>query len=230
MKILLNMPIKKIIAFGSAKGGVGKSSITASLAVCLSKHKKIGILDADVYGPNQNILFNLDTKNKIVDKQIIPLTKKGIKIISMGNIMNYEDAALWRGPMLSGAIKKLVHDTQWGELDYLLIDMPPGTGDVYLTIFNELSIDEFILITTPNILAISDLQKTITMLRKLNINILGFISNNIFNVKNFDDSFFLSNKIDHLGTYEFDKNILDLNLDFNCLVSNKISKVIMSDV
>ena len=155
-----------------AKGGVGKSSITASIALSLSKHKKIGILDADVYGPNQNILFNLDTKNEIVDKQIIPITKKGIKIISMGNIMNYEDAAVWRGPMLSGAIKKLVHDTKWGELDYLLIDMPPGTGDVYLTIFNELSIDKFILITTPNILAISDLQKTITMLKKLNIKIL----------------------------------------------------------
>ena len=100
MKILLNMPIKKIIAFGSAKGGVGKSSITASLALCLSKHKKIGILDADVYGPNQNILFNLDTKNEFVDKQIIPITKNGIKIISMGNIVNYEDAAVWK-PELS---------------------------------------------------------------------------------------------------------------------------------
>ena len=99
-------PIKKIIAFGSAKGGVGKSSITASIALSLSKHNKVGILDADVYGPNQNILFNIkDTKNEIVDKQIIPITKKGIKIISMGNIMNYEDAAVWRGPMLSGAIK-----------------------------------------------------------------------------------------------------------------------------
>ena len=116
-------------------------------------------------------------KDEIVDKQIIPITKKGIKIISMGNIMNYEDAAVWRGPMLSGAIKKLVHDTKWGELDYLLIDMPPGTGDVYLTIFSELSIDEFILITTPNILANSDLQKTITMLKKLNIKIFGYTAN-----------------------------------------------------
>ena len=190
------MPIKKIIAFGSAKGGVGKSSITASLALSLSKHKKIGILDADVYGPNQNILFNLDKKNKIVDKQIIPLTKKGIKIVSMGNIMNYEDAALWRGPMLSGAIKKLVNDTQWGELDYLIIDMPPGTGDVYLTIFNELPVDEFILITTPNILAISDLQKTITMLKKLNVNIFGYIFNNIFNVEVQDKDLFILNDID----------------------------------
>lgn len=224
------MPIKKIIAIGSAKGGVGKSSITALLALSLSKHKKVGILDADIYGPNQNILFSLDSKNMILNKKIMPAEKKGIKIISMGNILNYDDAAIWRGPMLSGAIKKLINDTVWDNLDYLLIDMPPGTGDAYLTVFKELIIDEFILITTPNKLAISDTQKTITMLRKLNINILGFIFNNIFNVKKLDSSFFLSNKIDHLGTYEFDKNILDLNLDFNCLVSNKISKVIMSDV
>ena len=151
MKILLNMPIKKIIAFGSAKGGVGKSSITASLALSLSKYKKIGILDADIYGPNQNILFKLDTKNKIENKEIKPIIKKDIKIVSMGNILNYEDAAIWRGPMLSGAIKKLIHDTNWGKLDYLLIDMPPGTGDAYLTIFKELSVDEFILVSTPNI-------------------------------------------------------------------------------
>ena len=230
MKILLNMPIKKIIAFGSAKGGVGKSSITASIALSLSKHKKIGILDADVYGPNQNILFNLDTKNEIVDKQIIPITKKGIKIISMGNIMNYEDAAVWRGPMLSGAIKKLVHDTKWGELDYLLIDMPPGTGDVYLTIFNELSIDEFILITTPNILANSDLQKTITMLKKLNIKIFGYISNNIFNIEVKEDNLLISNKIDCLGTYEFDINLHDFNLDYNSEITEEISKRILFDV
>ena len=224
------MPIKKIIAFGSAKGGVGKSSITASLALSLSKHKKIGILDADVYGPNQNILFNLDTKNEIVDKQIIPITKKGIKIISMGNIMNYEDAALWRGPMLSGAIKKLVHDTQWGELDYLIIDMPPGTGDVYLTIFNELPVDEFILITTPNILAISDLQKTITMLKKLNVNIFGYISNNIFNIEVQEDNLLISNKIDCLGKYEFDINLHDFNLDYNSEITEEISKRILFDV
>ena len=223
------MPIKKIIAFGSAKGGVGKSSITASLALSLSKHKKIGILDADVYGPNQNILFKLDTKNEIVDKQIIPITKKGIKIISMGNIMNYDDAAIWRGPMLSGAIKKLVHDTKWGELDYLLIDMPPGTGDVYLTIFNELSIDKFILITTPNILAISDLQKTITMLKKLNVNILGYISNNIFDVEDQNSIKLISDKIDHLGTYKFDKNLHDFNLDYNSEITEEISKRILSD-
>ena len=148
----------------------------------------------------------------------------------MGNILNYEEAAVWRGPMLSGAIKKLINDTVWDNLDYLLIDMPPGTGDAYLTVFKELIVDEFILITTPNKLAISDMQKTISMLKKLNISILGYICNNIFNVKNFDNSFFLLNNIHHLGTYEFDKNILEFNLDCNSRTTNKISKTIMSDV
>jgi ATP-binding protein involved in chromosome partitioning len=131
--------------------------------------------------------------------------------------------------MLSGAIKKLVHDTKWGELDYLLIDMPPGTGDVYLTIFNELSIDKFILITTPNILAISDLQKTITMLNKLNINIFGYISNNIFNVEDKNSSILISDNINHLGTYKFDKNLHDFNLDYNSEITEEISKRILSD-
>ena len=230
MKILINMSINKIIALGSAKGGVGKSSITASLALSLSKHKKIGILDADVYGPNQNILFNLDSKNEIVNKQITPSLKKGIKIMSMGNILNYKDAAIWRGPMISGAIKKLIHDTKWGELDYLLIDMPPGTGDVYLTIFNELSIDKFILVTTPNKLAISDLQKTITMLKKLNVCIFGYIFNDIFNIKDKDKSLFVSHKINLLGTYEFDKNLYDFNLDYNSEITEEISRKILSDI
>ena len=229
MKILINMSINKIIALGSAKGGVGKSSITASLALSLSKYKKIGILDADVYGPNQNILFNLDSKNEIVNKQITPSLKMGIKIMSMGNILNYKDAAIWRGPMISGAIKKLIHDTQWGELDYLLIDMPPGTGDVYLTIFNELSIDKFILVTTPNKLAVSDLQKTITMLNKLNVSIFGYIFNNIFNIKDKDKSLLESHKINHLGTYEFDKNLYDFNLDYNSEITEEISRKILSD-
>ena len=174
------MPIKKIIAFGSAKGGVGKSSITASLALSLSKHKKIGILDADVYGPNQNILFKLDTKNEIVDKQIIPITKKGIKIISMGNIMNYDDAAIWRGPMLSGAIKKLVHDTKWGELDYLLIDMPPGTGDTQLTFSQEIKMDGAIIVSTPQEVALLDVKRGIKMFDKLGVKILGLVDNMSF--------------------------------------------------
>ena len=139
------MSIKKIIAIGSAKGGVGKSSMTASIAISLSKNNKVGILDADIYGPNQHLLFNIDTRPSFEDKSIIPSSKKGIQIISIGNILKSEEAAIWRGPMLSSAIKKLIHSTKWDDLDYLLIDMPPGTGDAYLTIFNELDVDHFIL-------------------------------------------------------------------------------------
>ena len=164
------MSIKKIIAFGSAKGGVGKSSITASIALSLSKHCSVGILDADIYGPNQHILFDINVKPIIDKKSINPIDKCNIKLISMGNILDDDKAAIWRGPMLSAAIKQLINSTNWGDLDYLLIDMPPGTGDAYLTIFNELKIDDFILITNPNKLAMSDLKRTVSMLKKLKNN------------------------------------------------------------
>ena len=225
------MAIKKIIAIGSAKGGVGKSSMTASLGISLSKNSKVGILDADIYGPNQHLLFNIDTKLSFEDKSIIPTSKKGIQIISIGNILDSEEAAIWRGPMLSSAIKKLIHSTKWDDLDYLLIDMPPGTGDAYLTIFNELDVDHFILVTTENRLAISDLKKTITMLAKLDINILGYIRNNILNIQDeFDDTFFKSNNIPHLGTFLFDKKIYNFDLEYNSDISNEISMIIDSKI
>ena len=225
------MAIKKIIAIGSAKGGVGKSSITASLGISLSKNSKVGILDADIYGPNQHLLFNINTKPSFEDKSIIPISKKGIQIISIGNILKSEEAAIWRGPMLSSAIKKLIHSTKWDDLDYLLIDMPPGTGDAYLTIFNELDVDHFILVTTENRLAISDLKKTITMLAKLDINILGYIRNNILNIQDeFDDTFFKSNNILHLGTFLFDKKIYNFDLEYNSDISNEISMIIDSKI
>ena len=225
------MAIKKIIAIGSAKGGVGKSSMTASLGISLSKNSKVGILDADIYGPNQHLLFNINTKPSFEDKSIIPISKKGIQIISIGNILKSEEAAIWRGPMLSSAIKKLIHSTKWDDLDYLLIDMPPGTGDAYLTIFNELDVDHFILVTTENRLAISDLKKTITMLSKLDISILGYIRNNILNIQDeFDDTFFKSHNISHLGTFLFDKKIYNFDLEYNSEISNEISKIIDSKI
>ena len=224
------MSIKKIIAFGSAKGGVGKSSITASIALSLSKNKRVGILDADIYGPNQNILFNINSKNKILNNQIQPAEVKNIKIISMGNILNYDQAAIWRGPMLSGAIKKLIHESNWGELDYLLIDMPPGTGDPYLTIFNELNINEFILICMPSELAMSDTHKTISLLKKLKINIFGYIYNDIFNNNDFDMNYLNLSNIKHLGTYIFDENLHNFNCEYYSDISNEISKIILSDV
>tara|TARA_B100001113_G_C20977632_1_gene564620 strand:+ start:55 stop:735 length:681 start_codon:yes stop_codon:yes gene_type:complete len=220
------MAIKKIIAFGSAKGGVGKSSITASVALSLSKKYKVGILDADIYGPNQNILFNIKEKPTINNKLIKPITKKNIEITSMGLLLENDAAATWRGPMLSGAIKQLIHSTDWSELDYLLIDMPPGTGDAYLTIFKELEVDHFILINTNHFLSSADSNRTISMLNKLNVNILGYIENNIFNVDKKTVNYFETNKINKLGTYSFHEKIYYFDPEFNCEESNDVARKI----
>ena len=220
------MAIKRIIAFGSAKGGVGKSSITASVALCLAKKYKVGILDADIYGPNQNILFNIKEKPIIKNKLIKPVTKNNIEITSMGLILENDVAATWRGPMLSGAIKQLIHSTDWSELDYLLIDMPPGTGDAYLTIFKELEVDHFILINTNNVLSTADSSRTISMLKKLNVNILGYIENNIFNADKRPANFFEINKINKLASYSFHDRILNFDPEFNCEESNDVAKKI----
>lgn len=211
------MGIKKIIAFGSAKGGVGKSSITASIAIGLSKKYKVGILDADIYGPNQDILFQINEKPDLDDtKSIIPIKRKDIEIVSMGFILDSDTSATWRGPMLSGAIKQIINSSKWGNLDFLLIDMPPGTGDSYLTIFNELSVDHFILITSSNKLSISDSRRTISMLNKLEINILGYIENDILGMSNNKTgNLFFKDNINNLGIYNFNKNIYDFNPDYN---------------
>jgi ATP-binding protein involved in chromosome partitioning len=211
------MGIKKIIAFGSAKGGVGKSSITASIAIGLSKKYKVGILDADIYGPNQDILFQINEKPDLDNtKSIIPIKRKDIEIVSMGFILDSGTSATWRGPMLSGAIKQIINSSKWGNLDFLLIDMPPGTGDSYLTIFNELSVDHFILITSSNKLSISDSRRTISMLNKLEINILGYIENDILGMSNNKTgNLFFKENINNLGIYNFNKNIYDFNPDYN---------------
>lgn len=226
------MPIKKIIAFGSAKGGVGKSSITASIALCLSKTKSVGVLDADIYGPNQNILFEINEKS-IFDgnKSIQPIKKNNIELISMGSILDHDKAAAWRGPMLSGAIKQLINSTEWGDLDYLLIDMPPGTGDAYLTVFNEIKVNHFILVTSPNILAMSDAKKTISLLERLDINILGYISNNIFNSEEvLSNKFFIEKNIKNLGNFNFDKNIYNFDINYESQDAIDITAVIESNV
>ena len=213
------MSVKKIIAIASAKGGVGKSSITALLAANLSKNLKIGILDADIYGPNQHILFDVENnKPEVTDingsKKFIPVTvQNNIKINSMGFILDNEKAAIWRGPMLSGAIKQLMDSTIWDDLDILFVDMPPGTGDAYLTVSSEIQPDHAILITTPNKLAIHDALKSLSTFSKLKTNVLGFIENNLFqqNVKQ-SYSDLVSSNTKFIGSLSFDDSIH--NFDF----------------
>ena len=176
---------KFTIAISSAKGGVGKSTFATNLALALKKVGcKVGLLDADIYGPNQHLLFGIEKeKPQIIKKNekklFQPIEAYGLLINSMGLILDSEKAALWRGPMLSGAIKQLIHSTDWGDLDILFIDMPPGTGDAYLTITSEIKPDYSILVSTSNKLAIHDLIRSIELFNKLDINILGYIENNI---------------------------------------------------
>ena len=179
---IISMGIKKIIAIASAKGGVGKSTICANLAYSFAKDHSVGILDADIYGPNQHLIFNIEKlKPDVVEvegkKKFIPLSAGNIAINSMGFILDAAMAAMWRGPMLSGAIKQLMDSTEWGDLDYLFIDMPPGTGDAYITVAQDLKPDYAILVTTESPLAIKDTIKSKAVFTKLNIPILGYINN-----------------------------------------------------
>ena len=209
------MSIKKIIAIAATKGGVGKSTFSAGLALNLLKKYKVGILDADIYGPNQHIIFN--TLNKKLEfskdsKKILPININGLLINSMGYIVDQDIAATWRGPMLSSAIRKLLTETDWGDLDYLIIDMPPGTGDSYLTIASEIDHLETILITSKNKLSYYDLKKTISMLKKLNTNILGYVENNISNYKGpLNDEESLEFK--KLGQIDFSDDLYNLKIE-----------------
>ena len=213
------MSIKKIIAIGSAKGGVGKSSITASVALHLSKNYSVGILDADIYGPNQHLLFDIIEKPSFTKsnerKLLNPIIKKNIQFSSVGFLLEEEKPAMWRGPILSSTIKQLFYSTQWNDLDFLFIDMPPGTGDAYLTVLKDINIDDFILVTSNNKLSISDSLKTLTMIKKFNINVLGYIENNLIpNTQSKNKNIFNSKKINHLGYVNFDPKIYNFDTNY----------------
>lgn len=226
------MSIKNIIAICSAKGGVGKSTITAAIALSISKQYQVGILDADVYGPNQHILFDIKDKPQFItkndDKHIKPFISKNIEIMSMGLMTESDEAVAWRGPMLSSAVRQLSNSTKWSNLDFLFIDMPPGTGDTYLTIFKELNLSNVILVTTPNKLSYADIKKTINLVNKFNVPIMGYIENNIFNQDKDTSSEKLS--INKLGKFNFSEKMLNFDLDNDIEDANLISKKIIAHV
>ena len=226
------MSIKNIIAICSAKGGVGKSTITAAIALSISKQYQVGILDADVYGPNQHILFDIKDKPQFItkngDKYIKPFISKNIEIMSMGLMTESNEAVAWRGPMLSSAVRQLSNSTKWSNLDFLFIDMPPGTGDTYLTIFKELNLSNVILVTTPNKLSYADIKKTINLVNKFNVPIMGYIENNIFNQDKDTSSEKLS--INKLGKFNFSEKMLNFDLDNDIEDANLISKKIIAHV
>ena len=175
--------VKNIIGVFSAKGGVGKSEISLNLALSLAnKGYAVGLLDADIYGPSQPVLLEASSEEIDVkdNKLLIPLNKKGIKFVSMGLIARGQKPVIWRGPMVSGAVMQLMSQTDWQELDYLIIDTPPGTGDVQLTLLQRLPLNGALVVTTPQEVSISDTRKGIEMIKRLELPILGLIENMSF--------------------------------------------------
>lgn len=170
--------VKRTIIISSGKGGVGKSTIAFLMALKLSEAgMKVGIVDADIYGPSLPTLTNMYTKPEVVDSQMIPHKYKDIEVNSIGYLIPEGKALIWRGPMLIKALHQLLYGTKWGELDVLIVDMPPGTGDIHLTIAEKYKISDAILVTTPHSLSVADFSRAVDMYRILGINILGVVEN-----------------------------------------------------
>jgi len=177
--------VKNILAIASGKGGVGKSTVAANLAVALSKlGYKVGLLDADIFGPSIPKMFGEEEARPILEKigdrdLIIPVEKYGIKILSIGFFVNKSDALIWRGTMASNALKQLISDANWGDLDFFLIDLPPGTSDIHLSLVQTLAVTGVIVVTTPQEVALLDARKAINMFTgdKINVPVLGLVEN-----------------------------------------------------
>ncbi len=177
--------VKNIIAVVSGKGGVGKSTVAANLALALEQSgARVGLMDADIYGPSVPIMFGVRGERPMMmdvegKGMIVPLERYGIKLISIGLLVDEKSAVVWRGPMASSAIKQFVTDVYWGELDYLVIDMPPGTGDIHLTLMQTVPITGAVVVTTPQDVALADAKKAIAMFAQaqLNVPVIGLVEN-----------------------------------------------------
>jgi ATP-binding protein involved in chromosome partitioning len=170
--------VAHVIAIGSGKGGVGKSTVSANLAVALAATgARVGLLDGDIYGPNLPRMLGEHRQPSQKDGRILPVDAWGVKFMSMGLLVDQGEAVVWRGPMLHGAVKSFLHDVHWGELDYLLVDLPPGTGDVQLSLIQQTYVAGAVVVTTPSTVAIEDGIKAISMFAKLQVPVLGVIEN-----------------------------------------------------
>jgi ATP-binding protein involved in chromosome partitioning len=171
--------VKNIIAVASGKGGVGKSTVAANLAVSLSKAgHSVGLLDTDIYGPSVPTMFGVKQRPNITtDKKLVPVFKHGVHLVSMGFLVDTDQAMIWRGPMVTSAIKQFMQEVRWGELDYLILDLPPGTGDIQLTIVQTVPLSGAVIVSTPQTVALDDARKGVAMFSKVDVQVLGIVEN-----------------------------------------------------
>jgi ATP-binding protein involved in chromosome partitioning len=171
--------VKNLVAVASGKGGVGKTTVAVNLAIALKTLGfTVGLLDADVYGPNVPVMLGTNEQPRAVDdKTIIPVEAYGVKMISMGLLNPGDKPLVWRGPMLHSVMQQFLRSVQWGALDYLIVDLPPGTGDVQLSLIQSVSVTGAVVVTTPSIVALADVRKAVEMFRQVNVELLGVVEN-----------------------------------------------------
>src|ERR1700719_752241 len=174
--------IKNLVAVASGKGGVGKTTVAVNLALALKRMgASVGLLDADVYGPNVQIMLGTDEQPQALsEREILPVEAQGVKVISMGLLNPGDKPMIWRGPMLHSVMQQFLRSVVWGELDYLIVDLPPGTGDVQLSLIQMVPVTGAVLVTTPSVVALADVRKAIEMFRQVNVEILGVGENMSF--------------------------------------------------
>jgi ATP-binding protein involved in chromosome partitioning len=174
--------IKNLVAVASGKGGVGKTTVAVNLSIALQRMgAAVGLLDADVYGPNVPVMLGSSEQPRAESERvIIPVEAYGLKMISMGLLSPGDKPLIWRGPMLHSVIQQFLRSVKWGQLDYLIVDLPPGTGDVQLTLIQSVAVSGAVIVTTPSIVALADVRKAIEMFRQVNVEILGVVENMSF--------------------------------------------------
>jgi len=170
--------VRHVIAVASGKGGVGKSTVASNLAVRLSQlGHKVGLLDADIYGPSLPMMFGINEKPMVENNRLIPFEKYGIKLMSLGFVLDVDQPVIWRGPMVIKAIEQMLGDVEWGELDFMVVDLPPGTGDAQLTISQKVPLSGTVIVSTPQDISLIDARKGLAMFRKVNVPVVGIIEN-----------------------------------------------------